>query len=242
MLAKTKVSSDVVHRGSTTQNASQSAYQPKKNFQPSKTKTTPNAKSNNQPNKRTPSRQSTDTAERKQVLINSQKSIYKPTLKRVDSQSGVSTGSKPPMSRQTPGSVASKAGRKVSQNLETASATSTPAVSASAKSTKSMYKPPTIPLYKKPTSPPQERIEERAEKDEAEDKEAQDGQNLGNQDLREVADERAGDAGAESDGDVGDEEVKEEIQSKYCDDDDEAEEADEADGAMGEESQLTPAM
>jgi len=65
MLAKTKVSNDSTGTSGPTQNTSQSAYQPKKNFLPAKNKAASNSKSSNQPNKRTPSRQSTDTADRK---------------------------------------------------------------------------------------------------------------------------------------------------------------------------------
>ena len=104
MLAKTKVADSVVGRGQSSQNNSQSAYQPRKNFQPTKTKP---ASTNKSTTKRLPSRQN-DGGEKRQVVVNSQKSIYKPNLKRADSQSGISSGSKPPTTSKTPATTGSK--------------------------------------------------------------------------------------------------------------------------------------
>ena len=86
MLAKTKVA-DVMTAGS---GPSNSAYQPKKHFQPPKSKQSSSSK-NEKPNNKRPAnvRQPTasegSTREKKEVIVNSQKSIYKPNLKRVDS-------------------------------------------------------------------------------------------------------------------------------------------------------------
>ena len=85
MLAKTKVSTEMTAGGGTNNT---SAYQPKKHFQAPKAKQA-SSKNERPTNKRQSHlRQPTSdgaSREKKEVIVNSQKSIYKPTLKRVDS-------------------------------------------------------------------------------------------------------------------------------------------------------------
>ena len=79
------------------------------------------------------------------MVINSQKSIYKPNLKRVDSVASSSAGSKPPLNKQPSGTGGAsgppKTVKKAPQKSETAGDASTPASTTSSKP-KSIYKPP----------------------------------------------------------------------------------------------------